>query len=360
MEHKIYAIKGLKKPGFIQRVLGQQVKENVILEINNLLAEKEFNTIQVDDIQAIAAKYGVNLALDYDTEVRDFYKAYLQTCLEDKFISDSELEDLKHLKYILGINDKHIDEIHHDLAGKIYKSEVQKIIKDGELDEEERNFIEKLQNDLKLATDVAAKIYQKSGQELIQSFMSAALEDSQLTPEEERELYAIAKNLNAEVIDHATQADLDKYKLFWQIENETMPELTVEIGLPRNEKCYFEVHAVWMESDKAPKISNHTNLHLKIAKGDYWRVHQNANKNLQAEGWQAIDSGILYLTNKRILFKIENKGDKIILLNRIVDFSVFNNGIEFEKEENKVMFLQFEKSADILAMLLGKAIAQLK
>ena len=31
----------------------------------------------------------------------------------------------------------------------------------------------------------------------------------------------------------------------------------------------------------------------------------------------------------------KNKGDKIILLNRIVDFSVFNNGIEFEKEENK-------------------------
>ena len=357
MEHKIYTIKGLKKPGFIQRILGKQIKENAILEINNLLAEKELREITLEDIHGIATQYNVNFNTDYDHEITDFYKVYLKSCLEDKFISDSEVDDLKHLKFILNINDKKIDEIHQELAGMIYKSEVQKIIKDGELDEAERNFIEKLQNDLKLPVEVATKIYQKSGQELIQSFMNSALEDNKLTPDEEKELYAIAKNLNAEVLDQATQADLEKYKLFFQIENDNMPELSVNISIPRNEKCYFQTNALWLENEKIQISSTSSSLSLKIAKGQYWRNPNNETRDLIKESWQKIDEGTLYLTNKRVFFQVSGKSDKVVLLNRIIDFVVYTNGIAIQKEDNKCIFLEFEKSSDIFAMLLGKAIA---
>ena len=360
MEHKIYATKGLKKPTFIQKVLGQKIKENALIEINNLLAEKELVEINVEDIHAIAEKYGVNFDTDYDKEIFAFYKEYLEICLEDKFISEEELAELKHLKYILNINDKEVEEIHKELAGKIYKNEVEKVIQDGELDEEERLFIEKLQNDLKLPKEVADKIYQKSGQDLIKSFMNSAIADARLTPEEEKELYAIAKNLNAELkFDDATKSSLEKYKLYWQIENDEMPELQVDINIPRSEKCYFVADTVWMEQteEKANSVHSNSNLRLKIAKGIYWRDPNEQAKKVDAD-WIEQDSGTLYLTNKRILFK-GSKGDKIILLNRIVDFSVYSNGIEIEKEGSKNPFLKFDNSADILAMLLGKAISQL-
>lgn len=362
MEHKIYSKKGLKAPSFFQKVLGKKIKENALIEINNLLAEKELKTITVEDVYAIANKYGVNFHTDYDHEIADFYKEYLKSCLEDKFISNEELEDLRHLKYILEINDKVIESIHQDLAGLIYKREVEKVIHDGELDEEERLFIEKLQNDLKLPKDVANKIYQQSGQELIRNFMNSAIADAKLTPDEERELYAIAKNLNAELkFDEATKSDLEKYKLYWQIENDDMPELVVDINIPRSEKCYFHIKGSWSENNKdlSSKTLVSSNLSLKIAKGIYWREPNKQNKNLLEDGWEEADTGDIYLTNKRILFK-GNKGDKVLLLSRIVDFYVFKNGIEVDKEDDKSPFLKFDKSTDIFAMLLGKAVSQIR
>jgi hypothetical protein len=362
MEHNIYERKNLKKPTFFQKVLGQKVKENALIEINNLLVEKDLATLSVDDIFGVAKNYGVDLHADYDNEITMFYKDYLSQCLQDKFISESELADLHHLKRIFRLSDKQIDEIHQELAGKVYKSEVDKVIQDGELDEEERKFIEKLQTDLKLPADVATKIYQTSGQELIRSFMTNAIADAKLTPEEEKELMALAKNLNAEPrFDEATKSDLEKYKLYWRIENDEIPELQVDINIPRNEKCYFAVEALWMERSGDDPIKNHSseNMRLKIAKGIYWRNQGENLKNIKSEKWQELDKGQLYLTNKRILFKGQ-KGDKIILLNRVLDFLVYANGIEVDKEGEKHPFLQFDKNADIFAMLLGKAVSQLK
>jgi hypothetical protein len=363
MEHKIYAKRGLSSPSFIQKVMGVKIKENALIEINNLLAEKELQRITVEEIHQIADKYNVNFGTDYEQGTIEFYRAYLLVCLEDKFLSENELQDLRHLKFILELNDKKVDETHQELAGQIYKEEVEKVIQDGELDENERVFIEKLQNDLKLPKEFANRIYQQSGQELIQSLMNNAISDAKLNPQEEKELYAIAKNLNAELkFDDATRTDLEKYKLYWQIENDELPELVVDINIPRSEKCYFMAkNVIWYERSQIAEQRTHSSsrLRLKIAKGLYWRNTLDASQDLLPEKWQIFDQGLLYLTNKRVFFRGE-KSDKILLLNRILDFSVFSNGIEVEKDQDKNPFFAFESSTDIFAMLLGKAISQLR
>ncbi len=362
MEHHIYNKKDLKKTTFLQKMLGQRIKENAIVELNNLLADHELQEVTLEQVYAIADKYGVNFKTDYNQEITDFYKSYLNSCLSDKVISDKELTDLKELKRILQINDKQVEEIHRELAGKIYKAEVDKVINDGELDEAERAFIEKLQNDLKLPQEVAQNIYLTSGQELIRNFMNNVISDAKLSPDEEKELNAIAKNLQTDFkMDVATKNDLDKYRLYWQIENDEMPELQVDINIPRTERCYFVAqNAQWFEqtSETPAKVNSNSALSLKIAKGLYWRNPAQDNKKLENSAWQSIDVGVVYLTNKRVLFK-GSKGDKIILLNRVIDFAVFSNGMEIEKGEGKNPFVQFEGNMDIFGMLLGKAISQL-
>lgn len=361
MEHNIYSKKGLQKPSFFQKVLGTKIKENAIIELNNLLAEKDLTEITIDEVHGIAEKYGVNFQQDYNNEVTDLYKSYLNSCLEDKFISEEELADLKQLKLILNINDKKVNEIHNELAGKIYKVAVDVAIEDGELDEDERIFIEKLQNDLKLPQETADQIYEKSGQELIQSYMNNAIADAQITPEEEEQLTAIAKNLNVELKDDASKSDLEKYKLYWQIENDDMPELHVDLNIPKSEKCYFFTEdSSWHEKsgNEEQTTGTRANLSLKIAKGLYWRDPSDNDIDLVEEKWEKQQEGKLYLTNKRILFKSDK--DKVILLSRITDFSVYQNGILINKEGGGGIFLAFDKSSDIFAMLLGKAISQLR
>jgi len=46
-----FKIKSLKNPSFFQNLFGVKLKENGIIEINNLLARKNLKSIEIDDIQ---------------------------------------------------------------------------------------------------------------------------------------------------------------------------------------------------------------------------------------------------------------------------------------------------------------------
>ena len=141
-----------------------------------------------------------------------------------------------------------------------------------------------------------------------------------------------------------------------------MPELTThDLAIPRSEKVYFKTTSIWYENTNDDNITNISpnTLSIKIAKGLYWRkANEKDNIKDLNKNWKQQDEGNLYLTNKRLLFKGKN-GDKIILLSRIIDFSVFVDGIEVQREGGKVPFLKIDNTSDIFAMLLGKAISQL-
>jgi len=362
MEHSIFKKEKLKKPAFFDKLLGVRMKENALVEINNLLAEKDLGLITVEEIQHIASYYNLNLNARFQQELMEMYKQYLKSCLEDKYLSDEELADLKQLKFLLGLSDKDVEEAHQEMAGEIYKAEVEKVIEDRQVDEAERVFMQKLQNDLKLPKEIADSIYKKTGDELVKSVVNDALADQMLTPEEEKELSMIANNLNTALdLDGQTRANLEKYKLFWQIQNDELPEIEADIEVPRKEKIYFKLKVRWFEHIEEQEQSTYTksNLKVKIAKGDYWNTHKKDNFFLDPKTWEMLDEGELYLTSKRLMLKGVSR-DKILLLNRVLDFVVYPNGIEIDKERgNKDIFLAADNNTDVLTMLLGKAIANL-
>lgn len=69
-----------------------------------------------------------------------------------------------------------------------------------------------------------------------------------------------------------------------------------------------------------------------------------------------LDHGQLYLTNKRLLY-LGDKQNRTIRLSQIVDFSVYNNGVEIEKDRGRSPFLGMAGENDVFAALLGRAIS---
>lgn len=360
MEHKIFKEKPLKSASFFKKLTGGKEKENVIIEINNLLARKDLNKIGFEEVQKIASDYQVDLSQEFNQERMDLYREYLTATLDDNYLSDEEIVDLKHLKFLLKLKDSEVEAAHQKMASQIYKKEVEKVIEDHEVDEQERNFMEKLQKDLRLPKDIADKIFKVSGEQLIKQAVNSALEDKILTPEEEQELQTIALNLNAEInLDKATQANLQKYKLYWQIENGALPELEADIPIPRKEKVHFIAPIKWYENKHpaSQRVYSRSGLKIKINKGDYWRIPASEAKPLDQANWNLLDEGKLYLTNKRIFFESKSSENKVLLLNRVLDFVVFSNGIELDKESGqKDIFLVFDGNSDMFSMMLGKAI----
>lgn len=352
----------LLPPGFLQRILGRKPPLNAIRELNNIFARaKSIRDVPANASETIAARYNRNLFRSHKTELETLYKLYLTHCLTDRELTDAEIEDLGHLKRLLGLNDNGVGRIHEVISGVIYRKSLDDVIADGRLDEQERLFLEKLRSNLRLPEHFAKKLYASGTQEFIQRFMDTATSDQRLSPDEEEELKTLGKNFGATLaFNETTRSTLDKFRLFWLIENGEVPTVQPGITLQRNEHCYYTGPTVLHELRTVTQRINYSAVtaRVRLFQGVYWRVGSIAPSRITKEMMTLIDSGTMYLTTKRVIFTGTKKNSNI-QLKKILDFKVYKDGVEIVKETGRNAFFSIEGDTEVFAMLLGRAIKDL-
>lgn len=352
----IYNEKPLLKPTFFQRLFSKSQKENAIIEINNLLAlyQTDIEKVSLDNIIAISNKYKINLKQTYKVTRLNLFRAYLLYCLTDEKLDNSEIRILKHIREILLLNEKDTETQIKLATEEIFEKQIKDAVGDGKLTEQEKENLETIRKNLLLSEDIVGKLYEKNIKEIMQKFVDEAISDERFSPDEETELNEIAKSLGIEMkIDDKSKATLDKYKLYWQIENSNLPELTPDIAIQKNEKLHYRARIKWLEQRRVTKRINYggPTARIKIAKGVYYRVGSIKTQSISQDVWQTIDSGLVYLTNKRLIF-MGSKGNKTIPLAKILDIKPYKNGIDIQKDSGKNPFFEFYANADIFSMIL--------
>lgn len=349
----------LASPNPIQRFFGQQSKGNASKEISNSLARaRDVRQVLEDEVQAVADKYRAANKAWFRKELAEIYRLLLQHCLTDRHLSDDETAQLLHLKSILGLSDSDVGGIHDDVAQTVYEESVDEAISDGRLDTDERSFLDRLQTTLKLPKETADRIYGARATDYMSRYLASALEDERLSPDEEKELTAIAGSLGVNVeYEEKTKAMLDRSRLFWLIENGEVPTLGVDINLQKNESCYFQCDVNWHEHRRVTKRIRYSGptARIKIVKGLYWRAGDLAVQSVSEDVLQHIDSGRLFVTNKRLIFMGGRKNTNI-RLSKILDFTPYKNGVDIQKDTGKSPFLEFEKGVDVFCVILDRAI----
>jgi len=360
--NKPFTIVPLRKPSFFQKLAKIQPKENALREINNLISKTQnIKNVSIEEIENIAFKYKVKIHKKFKNELQEMYHRFLKHCFKDKILSDDELEQLAHLKYLFNMDDKIINKIHKDISLEVFNESIDEAIADGKLDEHEKEFLDKLQTRLKLPDDIATNIYLKKATAYLETYLKSAISDERLSPDEDKELQTIAKNLGATLkFDEKTKDILDKYRLYWLIENGNLPIVDVDINLQKNEDCYFTANANWYEYRRVTRRVRYggPTFRLKIAKGLYWRAGDLGVQAVSDDILTLIDTGLLYLTDKRIIF-VGRKNTKTIRHPKVLDFTPYKNGVEILKDSGKSPFLEFEKGVDIFSMILGRVIREI-
>jgi len=335
-------------------------KENSIIEINNLLSEKEILDLKEEEITQISNYYKINLQKIFSNDLLKLYKEHLEYSLKTNEISEKSLNELKYLVKILKLDENVTKNIFDELTRSIYKNEVEKSISKGILEKNDEEKLLNMQNNLLIPNDIATNIYKEKAENIIKSNLEKALSDQRFSPNEEEELNTLAKNLHIDLsFETSTRTLIDKYKLFWQIDNGNIPALTTDISLQKNELCYFCIDINWLEQRTITKRVNYSgpSFRVKIAKGLSYRVGSISAQRITEDVWKIIDTGKLYLTNKRIIF-MGSKGNKTVTINKILDFNVYSNGIEIQKDSGKSPFLEFNKDTDVFAVILGKLLLE--
>jgi hypothetical protein len=352
----IYKTKELKKQGLIQKLLGKLPAENVMVEINNLFAANQtsIEKIKLDNIIEIADKYKVNLNNKFKEIRLELFRSYLHHCLTDSKLEDFEIKSLKHIREILLLNETDTESQIKLETEKLYEQHVKVAVEDGKLDDSEKENLERLKKDLLISESVASIIYNTSAKDILKKFIDGTVSDERLSPNEEKEIVEISKSLGIELkVEENSKDVLDRYKLYWQIENSELPVIDSDINIQKTEKLHFQAYVKWLEQRRITKRVNYggPTARIKIAKGVYYRVGSIGVQRVSEDVWQTIDSGQIYLTNKRLIF-MGAKSNKIIAINKILDIEPFRNGIDIQKESGKSPFLEFSNNADIFSMIL--------
>ena len=280
-------------------------------------------------------------------------------CLRDKRFTQDEADAIAHLQALFGISDQVHNQIHQAVCKKVYEASVKEVLSDAHLSGQEKAFLEKIGKDLELPEEMKKRIYEQEAASLVRAKVNATIEDGMLSPEEEDELNTIASSLGASIShDEASQAVLRRYRLMWRIKSGEMPTVHVDINLQRGEVCYFYQVAEWHETRKVRTGVTYAgpSMRIKIAKGLYWNMGHIRGSASTADVMQMVDAGVVYLTNKRILFCGARK-NLSIKLGKILDFTPYSDGVCIQKDAGKNPLLKFSDGVDIFCAMLARAIS---
>ncbi len=361
MNEPIFQIVTTNHRSFLQKLFGQHPEENAVIELNNLFASKPIRQVLQCDVSEIESRYGLRLNQEFKLNLEEFYATYLNYCLEDKSLSEEELENLKHLKLIFSFDDVTISDLHNRIGQLIFKKSLEEAVADGRLTEVELEFINKLESDLKLPKELVNRISKETKSAFLQNYVSTLIADERLSPDEEKEMLAISNSLNVELeFNEWTTQQLQKLKLYWALENIELPKITVDIALQKAESCYIQIENVnWYELRSTRQRVSYSgySTSFRVAKGFYLRSGSYKPKNYNVDQMTHTDTGTVYLTNKRIIFT-GNKKNSIILLSKVLNITPYSDGVEIDKETGKSPTLQLPDRADIFCMILERIIRE--
>jgi hypothetical protein len=352
----------LKQPGFFQRLFGQQPEQNAFAEINNLLASKPVSEIMIQEVAAIAEKYGVDIYKKFSSQLRDLYAIYVRHCVKDHSFSAAEQEELRQLRAILLLNEHDVRELIDQVAGEIYRARTNEILSDGRLETEEDKTLEKIKAELLLSDEAAKKISAECRNVFVKGYLDRAISDRSLSDDEWKEFEAICKSLKAKVeFEDGTKELLDKFRLYWVIENGELPIQHIELHLHKNEFCYFTAPATWLENRTVTRSIRYGGpaVSIRIMKGVYYRTGQYDLQRITQDETREVDSGTIYVTGKRIIFTGSRRNTSI-RLEKILSVNPYSDGVEIVKDSGKNPIFRITNNIDIFAMVLERVIRELK
>ena len=168
----------------------------------------------------------------------------------------------------------------------------------------------------------SSDLYNVVAQKQITAKYNSISANDRISIDEREEFEQLCKGLNVSIEEKA-QLNLLELEKNWEISVGNIPTIPSDIYLTRGEHLYFKLNCEWedVKTVTAAYYYTNPNVSLSIMKGVTLRFGVVKFSKNQKDVLSIIDSGTIYLTNKKIQF-LGAKGGKNIRLNRILDYYI--------------------------------------
>ena len=358
----VFEIRDLKNPNMFQSFFKLQPKRNFLTELGNLLSlnEVNFSDMDLEPIGILEEKYKTSMERSSLDGRKKLFSKYIKHCLVDEHLSQNEMDNLRALQKILSLSNTAFRDLLEKEAEETLSGAIDKALKDRKLADQEHKNLERLREELNYPEENFLDLYKQKASVILKDILEEAISDERLSPDEEDEVKKVAKDIGIDLkFEEATQEMLNRYRLYWQIENGELPELEPEINLFKGERLHFTTEVNWHEYRRVTQRIQYggPTMRVKLARGIYYRAGDLGVKRVTSDELKLIDTGTMYLTSKRVIFMGE-RGNKTIRLNRILAFEPFTNGVMLQKDKGKSPFLEFSVGTDIFSLMIKRLMSE--
>jgi hypothetical protein len=335
--------------------------ENSFAEVRNLLASKPLKDVSAADVVNILSEYEVSR--DVATpHLLTLYETVLKYYVQDHHLSIAERDDLNHLRYVLDLDDESAQQAEVAILRTVFREALRVALDDEHLTDEEKHKLEQMAENFTLAEDVREAIYKEEVSVVIQEAWRQAISDRRLTPDEEARLNRMSENLGANVAhDQESQQVVERFRLLARVDAGELPVIDTAIHLQRGEVCHAAFGCRLHEMRSVTKRYNYSGpmARIRIMKGLSWRFGSIGINRVTSEEMRQLDTGTVYITNKRLLFNGTNK-NVAIPFKRVIHFTVYQDGIRIEKDSGRDQLFLGEGDLELVSGILEAALKNAK
>ena len=344
--------------GWMDRMFKRPRPDLADSALQHLLSQRDPAHISRSDISALLIEYDVSGPAARGVLVQ-MWRRVLGAFLRDDAFSDREVAYLDALRDAFALTDDEVRESEQQVVHPRYSVALHDALADTRLSEEERAVLARLAQQLRLPDNVQQELYARTTRSVIEGLLGRSTADRRLSPDELEQLASVARHLGvARDFDGATEAMLDRYALFWRIENGDLPTVIVDtLVLEADEVCHAVVPAQRYEPRQTGDGAEVEGVgSVRIARGVYYRVGSASEERMNRASLDRSDAGRFLVTNRRAIFDGQT-GSVTLRLRDISSYQVFADGIVLERRTGPGPYLILDGDVELTAVILGAALA---
>ena len=345
--------------GWVDRMLKRPRPDLAERALQHLLSQRDPAHISRSDISELLIEYDVSGPAARGILVQ-MWRRVLGAFLSDDAFSDREVAYLDALRDAFALTDDEIRESERQVVHPRYSIALRDALADARLTDDERAVLARLAQQLRLPDAVQQDLYARSTRSVIEGLLGRSTADRRLSPDELEQLASVARQLGvSRDFDGATEAMLDRYALFWRIENGDLPTVIIDtLVLEADEICHVAIPATRHEPRATGDGTEVEGVgSVRIARGVYYRIGSASEERMNRTSLDRVDSGRFFITSKRVIYEGE-KGSATLRLRDISSYQVFADGIVLERRAASGPYLTLDGDVELTAVVLGAALAR--
>lgn len=349
-DERIFRQRPLKRRSFWGWIFRRHVDENAIIELTNAIVDyRRPAAIPKEIIDKIHSKYHFNIYNHFPLDVAPVYMAFVRRVfsgLANTELTQDDVDDIAALQAIFQIPDASIARLNLKVGSTVYRDALKAALADSILSESEKKGLLHLGRQLDLDEDTMHALYNQSLCDLIQEKVEAALEDGELSPDEEADINETCERFNIDIsYKENTERAIRRAKKLWQLRHAPLLPINVDIQLKRGENCFALFDVSWLEVRRSAATPWHPRYMTLANNSEIALAYAPIVEDCLTE----IDEGQLFLTNKRLIF-VGKGTTTTIPFSKVLRIEQFREGIKVHKDTGRSPYLVSKRSLPLGAL----------